>query len=94
MKKILSMALSVVMLICVSAGMDFSAGAMANTGKIGNNVYYEFDSATGALTISGSGDIYGYDDGSFELVASWLDMPKNSIYKDGQKVKLIIVKED
>ena len=38
--------------------------------------------------------IYGYDDGSFELVASWLDMPKNSIYKDGQKVKLIIVKED
>lgn len=38
--------------------------------------------------------IYGYDDGSFELIASWLDMPKNSIYKDGQKVRIIIVKED
>lgn len=38
--------------------------------------------------------IYGYDDGSFELIASWLDMPKNSIYKDGQKVRIIIVEED
>jgi hypothetical protein len=37
--------------------------------------------------------IYGYDDGSFELIASWLDMPNNSIYKDGDKVKIIIVKE-
>ena len=38
--------------------------------------------------------IYGYDDGSFELIASWLDMPNNSIYKDGEKVRIIIVKED
>jgi hypothetical protein len=38
--------------------------------------------------------IYGYDDGSFELIASWLDIPNNSIYKDGDKVKIIIVKED
>ena len=38
--------------------------------------------------------IYGYDDGSFELIASWLDMPNNSIYKDGDKVKIIIVKEE
>ena len=38
--------------------------------------------------------IYGYDDGSFELIASWLDIPNNSIYKDGDKVKIIIVKEE
>jgi len=38
--------------------------------------------------------IYGYDDGSFELIASWLDMPKESKFKDGDKVKIIIVKED
>ena len=40
------------------------------------------------------GKIYGYDDGSFELIASWLDLPKESKFKDGEKVKLIIVKED
>lgn len=37
--------------------------------------------------------IYGYDDGSFELIASWLDMPKESKFKDGDKVKIIIVKK-
>ena len=36
--------------------------------------------------------IYGYGDGSFELIASWLDMPNNSIYKDGDKVKIVIIK--
>ena len=40
------------------------------------------------------GKIYGYYDGSFELIASWLDLPKESIFKDGDKVKIIIVKED
>lgn len=37
--------------------------------------------------------IYGYDDGSYELIASWLDLPKG-IYKNGDKVKIIIVKEE
>ncbi len=37
--------------------------------------------------------IYGYDDGSYELIASWLDLPKR-IYKDGDKVRIIIVKEE
>jgi hypothetical protein len=40
------------------------------------------------------GKIYGYDDGSFELIASWLDMPKSPIFKDGDKVKIVIVKSD
>ena len=40
------------------------------------------------------GKIYGYGDGSYELIASWLDLPKGGIYKDGDKVKIIIVKED
>ena len=38
------------------------------------------------------GKIYGYDDGSYELVASWLDLPKGGIYKDGDKVRVIICK--
>lgn len=37
--------------------------------------------------------IYGYDDGSYELIASWLDLPKG-IYKDGDKVRVIVIKED
>ena len=38
--------------------------------------------------------IYGYYDGSFELIASWLDMPNNSIYKNGDKVRIIICKKE
>ncbi|MBR0412157.1 MAG: leucine-rich repeat domain-containing protein [Eubacterium sp.] len=89
MKKILSLALSVVMLICVSAGMDFSAGAMANTGKIGNNVYYEFDSVTGALTISGRGNIYGYDDGR----QGELDLPFSPFYNSAA-IKTVVIQSD
>ena len=37
--------------------------------------------------------IYGYDDGSYELIASWLDLPKG-IYKDGDKVRVIICKKE
>lgn len=40
------------------------------------------------------GKIYGYGDGSYELVASWLDLPKGGIYKDGQKVRVIICKKE
>ena len=35
----------------------------ASTGSCGDNVYYSFDPATGVLTISGSGDMYDYNDG-------------------------------
>ena len=37
------------------------------------------------------GKIYGYDDGSFELIVSWLDLPKDSKFKDGDRVKIVIV---
>jgi hypothetical protein len=40
------------------------------------------------------GKIYGYDDGSFELIVSWLDMPKESKFKDGDKVRIIVVKAE
>lgn len=40
------------------------------------------------------GKIYGYGDGSYELVASWLDLPKGGIYKDGQKVRVIVCKKE
>ena len=55
MKKIISFLLAVVMMLSITAGMDFSAYAdLANTGYCGD-VTYTFDSSTGALTISGNG---------------------------------------
>ena len=39
------------------------------------------------------GRIIGYDDGSFELVVSWLDIPNRSIFKDGDKVIVQIRKK-
>ena len=40
------------------------------------------------------GRIIGYDDGSFELVVSWLDIPNRSIFKDGDKVIVQIRKKN
>lgn len=59
MKKVLSLFLSVVTLLSITAGLDFSAySAELTTGKCGKNVYYSFDSETGILTINGTGNMY------------------------------------
>ncbi len=62
MKKALSIILSLVMLISVTAGIDLSANAASfpNKGKCGTNVSYTFNSTNGVLTISGSGDMKNY----------------------------------
>ena len=43
------------MLISITAGMDFSAYALASSGKCGANATYTFNSSGGFLTISGEG---------------------------------------
>ena len=59
MKKIISLFLSLTMLFSLTSGLDFSAYAdTLTTGKCGENVTYSFDSDTGTLTISGTGDMY------------------------------------
>ncbi len=62
MKKIFSVILSICMLISLTAGMDFSAYAeeLSSSGSCGENVTYTFDSETGLLTISGTGDMTEY----------------------------------
>ena len=61
MKKVLSLFLSVVMLLPITAGLDFSIYAdELTTGQCGENAYYSFDFETGILTISGIGEIYNY----------------------------------
>lgn len=60
MKKIFSLVLSLAMLLSIVSVVDFSAYADVQTGKCGNNVTYSFDTETGVLTISGTGDMTDY----------------------------------
>lgn len=72
MKKIISLFLSLVMLLSVTARVDLSAYAsdyLETNGTCGINCYYNFDYDTGILTISGTGKIektklkkYNYSD--------------------------------
>ena len=61
MKKILSLILSLVMLLSVTAGLNLTAKAETKTGTCGENVTYSLDSSTGELTISGTGNMDNYN---------------------------------
>ena len=65
MKKVISLFLSLIMLLSVTAGIDFSAFAMPNSGQCGENVSYTFDEATGTLTISGKGEMANYNSNNY-----------------------------
>ena len=60
MKKIISCLLVVAILCSCFAGLNIvsSATDLPTSGQIGENVFYTFDSSTGELVISGSGDMY------------------------------------
>ena len=63
MKKIISLALSFVMLLSVTIGLNLTAYAddeLSASGSCGDNVTYTFDESTGLLTISGTGDMTDY----------------------------------
>ncbi len=63
-KRIMSIILSVIMLLSITAGLDFSAYALASSGSCGTNATYTFDSSTGTLTISGIGAMSDFGDES------------------------------
>ena len=82
MKKIISLFLSLTMLLSLTAGLDFSAYAdTLTTGECGENVTYSFDSDTGTLTISGTGDMYDYSS------------TNGSVFFDNQNIKVVIIKK-
>lgn len=55
MRKPLSLFLSLVMLLSVTAGIDLSAFAETVSGKCGSNASWTFDTETGEVVISGTG---------------------------------------
>ncbi|MDO4363615.1 MAG: leucine-rich repeat domain-containing protein, partial [Clostridia bacterium] len=63
MKKVISLLISFVMLLSVTAGVDLSAYAdTATSGKCGDSAYWNYDEDTKTLTISGTGMMDNYFD--------------------------------
>ena len=67
------------MIITTISALPFSAHATVYSGKCGDNVSYSFDTDTGDITISGTGDMYNYSTSE----APWAN------YADG--IKTVIV---
>ena len=84
MKKVISLLMSFVMLLSITAGVDLSAyAADATSGKCGDSAYWNYDEDTKTLTISGSGRMNNYSNSS--------DTPWERIYK---KIKKIYIKNN
>ena len=61
LKKYLSFALSLLMIISAIFSLSLTASALASKGKCGNKVNYTFKSSTGELTINGKGEMNDYE---------------------------------
>ena len=85
MKKVLSVILSIFMLLSIGAGLDFSAYALDSSGQCGENAFWSFDSETGELTISGTGDMYDYYEYDQEMY--------NSPFAQQSNIKSVIIAE-
>ena len=85
MKKVLSIVLSIIMAFSAFSVMPFSAFALDSSGQCGNDVYWSFDSASGALTLSGTGDTWDY---TFDHLA---DPECDSPFYVNRDIKNIIV---
>ncbi len=64
MKKIISVLLSAVMLLSVTAGLDLTAFASTYSGTCGDDVTWSLDTETGELVLSGSGAMTDYTSSS------------------------------
>ena len=63
MKKVISFILVISILLGLFSGLSFNSAALDSSGSCGEYVTYIFNSSTGLLTISGSGEMKDYYDG-------------------------------
>ncbi len=82
MKKVISLLMSFVMLLSVTAGVDLSVyAANATSGKCGDSAYWNYDEDTKTLTISGSGRMDNYfrstETAGFVLDTPWVKFRRN-----------------
>ncbi|MBO4734518.1 MAG: hypothetical protein J5662_08580, partial [Clostridia bacterium] len=59
-KKILSLTLAICIALSLFAGMTFNVGAETVSGKCGDNLTWQYNSATQTLTIAGTGEMNNY----------------------------------
>ena len=81
MKRFLSMFMSIVMLLSITAGMNITANAEVFSGYCGDNLTYNLDTDSGVLTISGTGEMYDYSSSTY---APW--------YSNRSSVKTVEIK--
>ena len=79
MKKIISLFISLVMLLSITAGLNLTVNAETLTGKCGENVTYSLDTSTGELVISGTGDMADYS------------LDNDSPFCDNSNIKSVII---
>ena len=81
MKRIISLFLSITMIISSITILPLTVNAIESSGKCGNNVTYNFNSANGELTISGSGNMTDYTYGGSPFSAN--NTIRSIIIEDG-----------
>ena len=80
MKKALSLFMSIVMLISITAGLNLKVFAEELSGSCGENVTYTLNTETGLLTISGTGPMMDFD---FYSDSPW--------YSNRDSIKTIVI---
>lgn len=78
MKKILSVALGILMLVTLFTGAPRTASADTASGQCGDNLYWSY--ASNRLTITGSGAMYDFPDGApwlgYKDETKWIYLPE------------------
>ena len=82
MKKKINLLFSFLVMLClmVCLGVNATAAETAETGQCGDNVYWNYNSETGEVVISGTGAMYEY---------AWNESP----FFDNDDIKTVVIEE-
>ena len=100
-KKILSIIMVVIMVLTAvplssfmgielpAFDLGIRASALAESGQCGDNVYWNYDSATGELVISGTGPMWDYE---FTYTNYWQEYVNSPFYKNNS-IKTVFIND-